>query len=525
MKTKALAFLLSIVSAATGQIHPDWIHSYGDSIASAAVHDFTVDTDGAVYSAGQILVDGKRIFVVTGHTQGKDSVFTVGMEGPFEEKGLHIAVIDALHLSAAGFFEDSTGTFNVRTMKIAKTGEVVWNREFGNDGLSIMDIPQDLECDPFGNIIIAGNSHSIEGQYSIVHYSPSGQENWSLRHTPVDTGWSAIKDIVIDAAGNIYGITSNTFVNDTTHGTIFKRDTNGGLLWERTFDLMFPEEAHDLLVLRNDTLYAAGSLVTEGGINSSIVCVAVTSSGDVAAYRKFDLPGAPAQQAVRSFSSVFGNRLVLVNESFHSGAHLLHTFVMTESFSVEFTDSSAFGTPVLSQVANLNDTEFAVVAAGSAMYRTVYRRNMENIDVADKQQFLAPPKSFSKLLLSGEHIYLGYIAFDSPSTTSTILRFTPHIVNTAGHAARHASDWNTFPAFPNPFNSSTSISYMLPDGGLVSVSLYDINGRMIRRVFLGYRNPGFYAHTIDAAELATGTYFVRMIYQGKSSLQKILYVK
>ncbi|MHB1048750.1 MAG: T9SS type A sorting domain-containing protein [Bacteroidota bacterium] len=522
---KIIIAVLCTVQLLSSQIPHDWSHTIGDTAAPMEMHDFTIDAEGRLFVVGQKLPEGKRIFSVSAVTTAKDSVFTIGIEGPFEENGLLIAPVDALHIAAAGYFEDTTGTFNFRTMKITKEGIIVWNKEFGNDGQAIMDVPNDLEIDPFGNIVTAGNSHSLEGKYSIVHYSPSGNENWSVRHKPIDTAWTTLKDIVIDPAGNIYGITANTFVNDTTHGTIFKRDINGLLLWERTFDLMFPEKADDLLVLANDTLYAAGSLFTEGSVNGTVVCVALTSSGNVAAYRRINLPGDPVQQAVRSFTTVFDNQLVLVNESFHSGSHILHTFVLSKNFSIVFVDSTSSDVPVISHVTALGENEFAAVIAGSSMYRKVYRQNQESIAIIDEQQFLAPQKSFSHIRLSGGHIFLGSTSFDSPATTATVLRFTPQNINSVRRIASSAQDWMLLPAYPNPFNSSTVIAYHLPQTGTVTFFLYDVSGRLIRTVYRGIQTSGNYKYTLDASHLATGTYFVRMVYNEKSQLQKIVYIK
>ena len=522
---KIIVAVLCTVQLLSSQIPHDWSHTIGDTEAPIEMHDFFIDAEGRLFIVGQKLPEGKRIFTVSAVTATKDSVFTIGIEGPFEENGLLIAPVDALHLAATGYFEDTTGTFNFRTMKITKEGIVVWNKEFGNDGQAIMDVPNDLEIDPFGNIVTAGNSHSLEGKYSIVHYSPSGHENWSVRHKPIDTAWSTLKDIAIDPAGNIYGITSNEFVNDTTHGTIFKRDINGVLLWERTFDLMFPVEGGDHLVLHNDTIYAAGSLFTEGSVNSTVVCVALTSSGDVAAYRRFDLPGAPVQQGVRSFTAVFNDRLVLVNESYLSGSHFLHTFVMSKNFSIEFSDSTSSGAPLISHISAMGENEIAVVVAGSTMYRKVYRQNQESIVTINEQQFLVPQKSFSHIRLSGGQIFLGFTSFDSPATTSTVLRFTPQNINIARHTESTAQDWMLFPAYPNPFNSSTAISYRLPHAGRMTLSLYDAGGRLIRTVYRGTQTSGNHMYTLDASHLATGTYFVRMVYNEKSQLQKIVYIK
>lgn len=64
--------------------------------------------------------------------------------------------------------------------------------------------------------------------------------------------------------------------------------------------------------------------------------------------------------------------------------------------------------------------------------------------------------------------------------------------------------------FPNPFNSSTTISYTIPKSGEVSLKLYDLNGREVSTLVNFTQNPGTYTVKIDGSNLASGTYFVRL---------------
>lgn len=52
--------------------------------------------------------------------------------------------------------------------------------------------------------------------------------------------------------------------------------------------------------------------------------------------------------------------------------------------------------------------------------------------------------------------------------------------------------------FPNPFNPTTKIKYDLPEDALVSVSIYDLMGRMIKSLSFGYKSAGYHSLQWDA---------------------------
>jgi hypothetical protein len=48
------------------------------------------------------------------------------------------------------------------------------------------------------------------------------------------------------------------------------------------------------------------------------------------------------------------------------------------------------------------------------------------------------------------------------------------------------------PAYPNPFNPSTKISYQLPNESQVSLSIYSLQGKLIRSLISSKQNAGYY---------------------------------
>lgn len=65
--------------------------------------------------------------------------------------------------------------------------------------------------------------------------------------------------------------------------------------------------------------------------------------------------------------------------------------------------------------------------------------------------------------------------------------------------------------FPNPFNPSTQIAFALPAPGAVTLSVYDLRGRLVRTVLAGDRYAaGHHRVRFDAGSLASGLYLYRL---------------
>jgi hypothetical protein len=79
--------------------------------------------------------------------------------------------------------------------------------------------------------------------------------------------------------------------------------------------------------------------------------------------------------------------------------------------------------------------------------------------------------------------------------------------------------------FPNPFNPSTIISFVLPAAGYVRLTVTDMLGREVRRVVDGYAAAGKHAEVFDAANLPSGTYLYTLITPTSRSSRKMLYLK
>lgn len=102
------------------------------------------------------------------------------------------------------------------------------------------------------------------------------------------------------------------------------------------------------------------------------------------------------------------------------------------------------------------------------------------------------------------------IANTTPQEKITIpLEITVREVDVNSYENIPAS-FELFDPFPNPFNSKTTLSFSLPVNSDVTFTICDITGREAVPALTGNYAPGNHNLTIDASDLPTGLYFIRM---------------
>ena len=81
------------------------------------------------------------------------------------------------------------------------------------------------------------------------------------------------------------------------------------------------------------------------------------------------------------------------------------------------------------------------------------------------------------------------------------------------------------PAFPNPFNPTTTLSYTLPKIGNVTIRLLDLRGRVLKTHRIGKQNAGQHLFKLDGRNLSSGNYILQVEAAGSVLNQKITLLK
>jgi len=80
-------------------------------------------------------------------------------------------------------------------------------------------------------------------------------------------------------------------------------------------------------------------------------------------------------------------------------------------------------------------------------------------------------------------------------------------------------------AYPNPFNATTTISYELPKSSVVTISVYDINGRFIEELVNENKDAGSHTVRWDASSVSSGVYLYRLVTSEFVSVNKCILLK
>ena len=76
--------------------------------------------------------------------------------------------------------------------------------------------------------------------------------------------------------------------------------------------------------------------------------------------------------------------------------------------------------------------------------------------------------------------------------------------------------------YPNPFNNELNISVNLSSDSNVSISLFDIRGREIKRIIKEKELSGAHTYRITTESVPDGIYLLKIISNSKIQTQKII---
>lgn len=79
--------------------------------------------------------------------------------------------------------------------------------------------------------------------------------------------------------------------------------------------------------------------------------------------------------------------------------------------------------------------------------------------------------------------------------------------------------------YPNPFNPSTTIAYSLKKSGHVTLTVYDLLGRVVASLVDAEKPAGEYTMQFNASGLSSGIYIYRIFMNGETFSRKMMLIK
>jgi hypothetical protein len=80
-------------------------------------------------------------------------------------------------------------------------------------------------------------------------------------------------------------------------------------------------------------------------------------------------------------------------------------------------------------------------------------------------------------------------------------------------------------AYPNPFNPLTNIGFTVHGSGVVTLKVFDVLGKEVATLANENLPAGSYTVQLNAEDLASGIYFVRLASGGRVLTMKLVVAK
>ena len=79
--------------------------------------------------------------------------------------------------------------------------------------------------------------------------------------------------------------------------------------------------------------------------------------------------------------------------------------------------------------------------------------------------------------------------------------------------------------YPNPFNPTTTLSFTLPEAGVVNLTVYDLLGQKVATLIDGNMSAGYHSAVFNANNLPSGIYIYRIVSENFNETKKMQLLK
>jgi len=474
--------MLALLGTAHAQPDSLWSRTYGEYIEECL--SIIQTEDGGYALAGFTLsphADDYDMLLIKTDAEG-DSLWsrTFGGRG-FEECNSIIQTEDGGYVLAGFATSFGAGSSDMWLVKTDAEGDSLWSRTFGGEG---MDICNSIIQTADGGYALAGYTESFgAGQRDkwLVKIDADGDSLWS--QTFGGRGLEECHSIIQTEDGG-YVLVGDTdlFGARVCDMSLIKTNENGELIWSRTFGGREDDRCYTM-IQATDGGYALGGYTRSFGAGIfDMWLIRTNADGDSLWSRTL---GGISYDECNSIIQTDDEGFVLAGYTRSFGAGECNMWLVR-------TDSEG-------------DSLWSVSFGG------------ENWDECN---------SFIQTI-DGGYALAGYTrSFGAGEGNMWLVKTGPDPTSAPPESfIPHPCVFILYPAYPNPFNSTTTIRYGLPYPSNVLLQVYNITGRQITTLYEGNKQAGIHTTNLIANVLPSGLYFLQMEASGEQFTQKVILVR
>lgn len=86
-------------------------------------------------------------------------------------------------------------------------------------------------------------------------------------------------------------------------------------------------------------------------------------------------------------------------------------------------------------------------------------------------------------------------------------------------------DFSLSAPHPNPFNNRTQVSFTIPESGIFTLGLFDLNGRLMAEIHNGFITAGSHQMDVDSGNLTSGVYLLKSEFGNEQLCRKVVLIR
>ncbi len=467
--------------------------------------------------------------------------------------GVSIAVDNSHNVYTVNYEYAQGG--DITLTKRNSSGQLQWQSAYDQTNTTLWEKATWVETDNAGNIIVTGTlmsgySNPVVAASIVMKFDPAGNILWRQVFESSFEG-SQTKKVLIDGQNNIYILGTGINGSNGLNLKVKKLSADGTPLWTYFNSIGMPVN----MKFTPDN----GILVIGRGI-----------TGSVNGYAKLDMNGNPIWSLPGVFSSTQGDaggdasgntyivnleyvfnpvnsivkKLSPAGTELWSSSHTIAAqrlevgtdnmpvicgYPNPNSFGTSFakfnpTGTLAWSNPdadstfslMLHAQLKMDALNNIYLAAGTMTQMAVCKVNSNG----STGWTIAVPGSYANGLDIGSDFSVYVVGGNTSGATIKILQ--SGLTSVTGSEISAPKEFQLGYNYPNPFNPSTKIGFSLPTDSRITISVFDISGREVRKIINNeFKKAGNHVVDFKAEGMTSGVYFYRLQADGDKSYSEV----